>query len=339
MVKAAMYDTDSYYLNRIVNVLNEKFSEELHLTALKEHEVEGVIRNHVYPILIIPVEYQEMAVSNNQPVVYLAKNRDEAEENGAFRIFAFSTAMEMKDALMAYQQIISMYQLKRSQMEHGHLLTFVSLGGGMGASCLAAGAAAYAAKSGKKVLFVSARSMLPTGYFELKDAPLLCRDVMCDIDNKKGQLQSMLEHMGKDEHQISVMSASDEKLEIMEPEKLGRLLLYVDQLELFDYVIVIMDVTEIRLLKKLGGMSANIITALDESSFGKQRYQRMEHYLKHDTLLLNKIRLVFNKFTSMPDMDSSLQSKVIGGMNYIQGADPLAVVKKLENMKSWESIL
>lgn len=341
-MKIAVYENDTYYLQRICEVMSEKYEPDKKYIPLQREEIQSALKDSSYSMYILPEDAWENADEAGKPVIFFCEKKSLAEEKPNKYLFKYQTAAEMKQHMENAFRLQMMYYVDSDRPMQGRIITYLSLGSGMGSSAVAMGTAAHFANQNENVLYLNLKPFSSSGYFEAAGQGISLEALVEDIRKKQGGFHTLLEKIARDRTGVFVLKNYDDfdRLNQLTAEEFEHFLKILDKTERFHRIIMDIQMTAADYLQAILKNSAVICVVLDGSSDAMMRFTKMTEYLKKSgSGLENKIKIIYNKYRTMPDVGKEIQDKVAGGIGYIESGNPQDVLNKAVNMKFLDNLL
>jgi len=320
--------------------MTEKYGPDKSYIPLKKEEILTALKDDVYSLYIYPEEERKAAEASGKPVLFFCKNKSLSEENQSIYLFQYQNAIEMEKRIDTAYELQAMYHIDRKRAVKSKMITYFSLGGGMGSSVVAMGTAAHFAKMNKKILYLNLKPFA-AGYFSAENEGVSLEMLTEDIEGKKGNLNHLLDSMALDSSGVFLLNHNGDlnRLNQMPSNEFETLFQLLDQTEKFEWMIMDVQMTSADYLQAVLKHSSIICIVLDGSSDSMKRFAKMTAYLnKVDSQYMDKIKIIYNKYRTMPNVGKEIQSKVAGGIGYIESGSPQDVLNKVANMKFLDNL-
>lgn len=341
-MRIAIFDADTYYLQRVCSVMNKKHKCKMEFVPLLREQVETAIKDSSFSVLLIPSEMKELKERAGIPVIILTEDKQKAEQYGDSYIYKYGNADKLVKNITVYYNHTEMYTLNTEAELQSRLITYVSLGGGMGSSTIAAGTAVHFAKSGKRVLYLCLKPFMSSGYFKVNENNISIEDIIRDIEGKQGNIVGIFGEIEKDTSNVSVLNnyRNVEKIYGSNEGEIKRMLSMIDKTKAYDIIVVDMNFSTLDYAKAILDKSTQICLVMDGTEQSNSKVLKYMQYVETiDSQLLSKIRIIFNKFKVMPKMDKAIEDKTIGGVNYNEGKSTQDIIHKLSGMRFFDDII
>ncbi|MBQ3665823.1 MAG: AAA family ATPase [Lachnospiraceae bacterium] len=219
---------------------------------------------------------------------------------------------------------------------HCKVATFVSLGGGMGSSTMAAGTAVYYAKSGKKVLYVNLKPFSKSGYFNITGVNISISDIIKSVEKNDGNENALFKNICVNKWGVYTMDSFVNYSDIrkFDWDFLKKFLMMVDKIGNYDILILDMNASVGSYFEEILKISSSICIVMDGSPYSNQKACKAIAILESINMRLSdKVKIICNKFANSPEVDRSIENKAIGGVAYIHSDNPQELIDKIGSMR------
>lgn len=248
LIKLAILESDSSYLNRIMASFESRYSDKLEIYSFTNLEMAyGVIENKKIDVLIanesFDIDFKRLP--KRCGFAYFV------ERNGIESINDQKTICKFQKAELIYKQILSIYSENAGNLSGlsaddsiTKIVLFTTASGGSGASSMAAACAVRYAKQGKNVLYLNLETVSSVDAFFNVPGIATMSDVIYAVKNKKANLQLKLESSVREaSNHLYYFAGANLPLDVMEFTADERIRLISD-LKLsgkYDYIVVDTD--------------------------------------------------------------------------------------------------
>ena len=219
---------------------------------------------------------------------------------------------------------------------HCKVVTFMSLGGGMGSSTMAAGTAVYYAKAGKKVLYVNLKPFSKSGYFSITGTNISISDIIKSVEKNDGNENTLFNNICVNKSGVYTMDSFVNYSDISKfnYDFIMKYVMMVDKIGNYDVLILDMNASKGKEFEGILKVSSSICMVMDGSEYSNQKACKAISFIESiDLHLSDKVKIICNKFTNSPEVDRSIENKAIGGVAYIQNDNPLDVIDRIGSMR------
>ncbi len=365
-MRIGIYDDDRYYLNRVCEIMNAKYLNDLFFVPLDKEQINDAVKSADFDMCILP-GYMNNIAKPDITVMY-SREDDVCDANNTLEFYKYMNTSEMyiavNDAYTHAQKVraeaVSREREKEAVVQeeahraaeenvrveikkelkdeiYAKVNTFVSLGGGMGSSTVAAGAARYFAGLGRKVLYVNMKAFAGGGYFDGKCEIVSISDVL--MKSISGLGKEIVNNITKVDNLYVIGSFNEYgRLKDISKKDVLKLIEEFDRIGQFDDIVFDTYMDNSAVSEMLMDISANICCVVDDSVFGKFRLMNMLDSIKGSGAN-EKVKVIFNKYKKMPRVDESIDDLVIGGIGYNKGENPLEIVQQISGMNFLEVLV
>ena len=343
--------------------MNAKYLNDLFFVPLDKEQINDAVKSADFDMCILP-GYMNNIAKPDITVMY-SREDDVCDANNTLEFYKYMNTSEMYIAVNDAYEYAKKVKEKGSHKDnippqkdthtieinipdneikyesdeniYAKVNTFVSLGGGMGASTVAAGAARYFAGTGRKVLYVNIKAFAGGGYFDGKCEILSMSDVL--MKSVSGLGKEIVNNITKVDN-VYVIGGFNEygRLKDINKKDVLKLIEEFDRIGQFDDIVFDTYMDNSAVSEMLMDISANICCVVDDSVFGKFRLMNMLDSIKGSGAN-EKVKVIFNKYKKMPRVDESIDDLVIGGIGYNKGENPLEIVQQISGMNFLEVLV
>ena len=352
-IKLAILEKDANYLNRIVSVFNTKYSDnfeiysftdkDVAMNSLEISKVDILLANDAYDI-------DKSKLPKRCMLAYLVDSNDIDTYNDQRAIGKFQKVD------LIYKQILSVYAENAgniSRLVFGEdptrIIAFQSVGGGCGASTMAAAAAIRFASLGKKTLYLNLEKLGSADCFFSGEGAADMSEVIFALKKaKKTNISIKLESCVKqDLRGVYFFSGSKVALDMMElkPEDI---ILLISELKLMgSYDVIVLDLdfslerNDLSVLEKV----QEIVWVGDGSDISNSKLFRAVEALRimeenFEIPITGRICSIYNKFSNKTgSILENIDIKRIGGAPRIEHATTEMILKNLSEKDMLDALL
>ena len=360
-MKIAMYDMDTYYLKRVCEIVNEKSGKDFEIFALECDEIERAIKDENLDACVLPESMENLKEEALIPVIinsddeeYVNQYEDETlyKYNDFERFFKdLNSAVEVTIKKLAEKKEEEQRRLeeqkrleeekRRLEEERRTIIAFISLGDEYGNSTVAAGTVKYLASKGDKVLYSNIHPFGTNGVFNVQNELTNINTVIGEIKQGK-TLDSLTGAIGSSAENISVLCNTQNLYNVVNitDEDMSTLFNQIRNGNEYKDLVIDTGILFNNCAKTVIEEVDKLCVVLDGSDESNRRFNILMDYIRSiNAEAVNKVRIIFNKYKSMPEIQTELEDAVVGGISYIEGANIFEVVDKIKNMNFLEYIL
>lgn len=350
-IKLAILDRDISYLNRIVSVLNQKYSDKIQVYSFTDLDtVYQVIRETKIDVLLVSdyFDFDVSCIPTRCGFAYFVDSRDIDTLNNQ------RTVCKYQKIDLIYKQILSIYSENTENItglkitdEDCKLIAFCSPCGGAGVTSVAAATALRFALAGSKTLYLNLEKFGSSDAFFSSEGQFDMSDIIFALKSKKTNLSLKLESCVKQDNRgVYFYSAAKQALDMLELrfEETNRLITELQLTGSYDYIIADFDFNLndefVKLLKKFH----SVIIIGTGSEISNSKIFRLYNSLMikesmDDSPLLDRMSLLYNQFSNKTDKTiSGIEMKSIGGIPRFDHATDRQVVEQIANMSVLDNI-
>ena len=246
-IKLAILEKDKGYLNRVVTAFGSKYAEELEIYSFTDQDVALANLDSARIDVLLANDGFDINVSQlpkRCSFAYLVDSADIDSIRDQRAICKFQRAdLIYKQILIAYSDNVGRIGFK-ADGDSGRIVAFTSVGGGVGASTMAAACALHFAAQGKKVLYLNLEKFGTADQFFDGEGQVDMSDVIFALKSKKASLHIKLKGCVKqDPRGVCFFSKAKHALDMMElnTEEILRLLKEINATGEYDYIVMDLD--------------------------------------------------------------------------------------------------
>lgn len=352
-IRVAFLDSDKNYLERIVTVFTNKFSDKLEIYSFSDFSLvpESLSKNRI-----------DVLVADSSMVI----DMDLIPSRCGFAYFVESACIEtfknqktickFQKIEMIYKEILGIYSekcsntigLKFSGKGEGNIISFFSPSGGSGASVTACAAAKYFVSKGSKVLYLNFETLSSTDVLLFGDGQFDFSDVIFALKSKKSNMALKLEsYVREDNSGVNFYASPKAALDMVELtiEDIKTLISSVKLLASYQYIVIDMDFSlsekELELLK----LSDKIVAVSDGSEISNKKVKDVINAFEiieqsNDVTLLQKMFIFYNKFSNKTGkiLDDD-RITMLGGTPKFEHAQSSQVMSQLCSMDVFSKLI
>lgn len=348
-IKIAILEKNLSYLNRIVSTFNLKYADKIEVYSFTEYNVAmAALNDSKIDILMADDGFvvEEERLPRRCSLVYFVDSPDIDKVRNQYAICKFQKID------LIYKQILSVYsentenktRKKKDKGECG-IIAFMSPGGGVGSSSMAAACALFFARKGKRVFYLNLEKFGSSDLFFSGEGQYGISDVIFALKSKKANLSMKLEScVKKDSRGVFFFSQPQNALDLTElsTEELCQLISELKATGLYEYIILDLDFN--MNLKFLDVVHAVVVTS-DGSERVNLKIVKACNALAvlgqaGNISIMERIFVIYNKFSSKRGiMMGNIGLQTIGGAPRYVNATVEQVLEQLSSMTMFENIL
>lgn len=352
-IRLALLDSDKNYLERLSVVFTNKYSdkiefhsftdEQMAIDSLKSGKIDVFLANENFKIEI-------KDVPGTCCFAYIA------EDSGVESIREQQVIAKYQKADLFYKQILSLYAekaknvigYKMSDKSKTKMISFVSMEGGAGCSTVAAAFAVYAARRGKKVLYLNLEQLGETENFFVGEGQYDFSDVIFALKSGKGSIALKLEStVRRDVSGVYFYSSPKVALDLLEleVEELESLVEELCASGGYDYIVTDLDFIFDKKMIRMFEVSAKIVFVNDGAEISNMKFERGYQALKiyeqqKNISFMEKAGVFYNKFSSRASKTiEGLEIGNLGGTPRFENATVKQITEQLVTLADFEKIM
>ena len=343
-IKLAILDADQNYLQRIVSVFSVKYADKLEIYSFTDKKVAlASLKMSQVDVFVVSdrFEVEQQLVPKNCAFAYLVDVPGVDTVRDATAIFKFQKA----DLL--YKQVLSLYSEQAGYMTSligeglSSTIAFVSAGGGVGSSSMAAACALNFTQRGLNTLYLNLEKLGSADRFFTGEGSLNFSDVIFALKSKKAGLSLKLESCVKqDRHKVFFYSEAKTALDMTELsfEETKELLTIIKQSGTYSSIIIDLDFSIEKDYLNFYNSFDHIVMVSDGSDICNEKTMRaiqaitmLEQY--SDLRLTGKMSIVYNKFSNKHcKLISDLDMRELGGAPRFESTDINRIIEQIATL-------
>lgn len=352
-IKLVLLDRDREYLNRLITVLSNKYSDKLEIYSFTEMsmalETLQTIKADVF-LANEEFEIDEKAFNQSCGFAYISEDSDVESIRTCKAVSKYQRVdLFFREVLNIYAEnttrIIG-YKARRDKT--AEIVTFMSVNGGTGTSLMAASFAKYAAVRGKKVLYLNLELLGSADDYFKGEGRLDFSDVIYAVKSRKANLALKLESIVKqDSSGVYFYSCPNTALDLLELDEEDIHVFFQELCNggIYDYIIVDMDCSFDKRDMCIMELSRKIILINDDMALPNSKLSRFYDVLnllegQHLTNVFEKLSLIYNKsdgvnfrISEVPDI------KCLGCVPYFEGETIDDIVKQMMTVEWFNELV
>lgn len=339
-IKLAIVDNDENYVKRLINNMQVNYADKLEPYFFSSFEkfLSFYQTNHVHVVLVSESLSVTEELPQNLAFAWLISGNDIKSFQGKPAIGKFQKSeLLYKDVLGLYADLENQLVLKGGTK--GKCVMFTSAQGGAGTSVLAAAYAIYAARVGKKPLYLNLDLMSnPSLYFQA-DGNTGFSELIYALKAKKGSLALKLESIVKrDSRGVQYFDVSKNANDMMELKlsDVELLMETINDMDGIDCVIVDLPMDFGPVCNAMMEEYANVVVWVNDGTVvGNAKFMRCMEILNNQpklkTEISSKMKILYNRFGNGRETLSDPGMEVAGEVSFV-GDDSLSqVLERLSN--------
>ena len=352
-IKVEILDIDRNFLNKISAIFMNKYSDKIEVYSFTDTEMalNNLEASKIDVFLVNDTTDIDFGrIPERCAFAFITENKEIDSIRGQRAIAKFQRAD------LYYKQILDLYSEKTSSItgfkqkdnSNLHIISFLSVGCGVGSSTLSAAFAKYAAKKGLKILYLNLERFGDSRSFFKGAGQSDFSDVIYAIKSRKSNIALKLESVVKqDESDVFFFDSPNMALDLMEfnEEELKTLLQQLRSGSSYDYIVIDTDFSFENKAVEIMNQSGRIVFVSDGTDLANTKLKRAYKALRafeeqHELSISGKSVLVYNKFSSkISSVLDDLDLKCIGGIPKIDNASLQQIVKQLSLMEVFNGLM
>lgn len=350
-IRLGILDSDVLYKNRFINYFNANYADSIELFSFSELDslLRHLRQSKLDVLLAAPdIVPDPEAIPTGPAFAYWA------ETIGIDSINNVRTVCKYQKAELIYKELLGLYAETDSKVVFGHkdadhsmVLSFLGAAGGVGASTVAAGAALYFARRGKRVIFLDTTCLGQASIYFQGEGGASLSEVMYAIKSNHANLFLKLESMVKrDSSGVRYYDSFRVALDGRDstPENFEALIEAVSGSGSYDVVVVDAENSMGEKQQVILNNSSAVVVLSDGTTVANQKVRRLLeaiHLEKNDCRdILNRTYLLYNRFhTGGQKVDVSDLVNELGGINAYKNAQPAQIAAEISNKTIFDVFL
>lgn len=350
-IKLALLEKDVSYLNRIVAVFNQKYSDKIQVYSFTDLDaLYQVLKETKIDVLLVSDYYKFdiNCIPSRCGFAYFIDSKEiDTLDNQR-------TVCKFQKIDLIYKQILSIYSenaenitgLKISD-DNCKLIAFCSPCGGAGVTSVSAASAIRFASKGKKTLYLNLEKYGSSDVIFSSDGQFDMSDIIFSLKSKKTNLSLKLESCVKQDNRgVYFYSSTKQALDMLElrEDEISRLLKELQLTGSYDYIIADIDFNMNDSFVKLLRNFHSIIIVGTGSELANSKVFRLYNSLlikesTDDSPLLNRMGLIYNQFSNKTNkVIGEVDLKNIGGIPRFEHATDRQVIEQIAKMAVIDNI-
>lgn len=348
-IRLAILESDEFYLNRITNVINTKYTDRLELYSFtKEEEVyDTLVRQKIDVFLASDVfEIDTQKLPARCAFAYLVDSADIQSFRGEPVLCKFQKLE------LIYKQILNMFSEKAAvitghRTSGGRVILFTGASGGAGCSCAAAACAVYFAGQGKKTVYLNLETLGDAGSYFRGEGQGSFSDVIYAVKSRKANLAMKLDSLVRqDPTGVFFFPAPDTALDMLElkPEEIRQLIGELRSSCGYDYIILDMDMRFGNELMDRFRSCDNVVFVSDGTKAANAKTKRMLQAMR--TLeeqcgerWMYDVSILYNRFSSRTsEKADGLDVRELGGIKRFEGYAGAKLAAKIAELDVFQGL-
>lgn len=352
-IKLAILEKDEVYLNRIVLAFNTKYPDKFEIYSFTDQKIaiDNLEKSRIEVFLASDTfEFEIEKLPKRCGFAYLVDSSDIETKNDKRAICKFQKID------LIYKQILSIYSENEGKItgikendETCKILSFLSAGGGVGSSTLAASCAIHFASQDKKVMYLNLEKLGSSNSYFSGEGQFSMSDIIFALKSRKSNMSLKLESCVKeDKSGVFFYSETNTALDMLElnNDDINLLISELKLLGSYDYIIIDLDFSFDKSCLELLKKSRDIVFVGDGQEISNLKLYRAFKSLRildenSDSNILNRVSVAYNKFSnkSSKTISDDLGITCIGGAPKYENATTSQVLQQLSSMSLFDKLI
>lgn len=341
-INIAFFDKDTVYINRLLKSFREKYVKQTSVSVFTDEKIFAAeLLSQHFDIAVIDQDYMNL--------------RSIVPEKTILAVFVKDNAIDEIESIPAvgkyqrfeniYKRIVDVYadhsvgiKVRRNSGKSS-IIMFTSVQGGCGTSSLAAAYAINRARNGKYVFYLNLETFGSANSFFSGEGKGSFSDIIYALKSKNVNFVLKLEAVTrKDESGVEFINGCRNAFDMMElkDSEITDLIEGIEAAQEYDLMVIdYSGALSPRQLKLMKEHADTIIYVSDGSETGNEKFSKFCEAVrviekKENTTLLNKMALVYNRYSSKTSRQmETLPITLLGGIHRIEGVTGRDLVEEL----------
>ncbi|MBS6722571.1 MAG: AAA family ATPase [Clostridiales bacterium] len=345
-LKIGIIDSDITYVKRFMSNVQRRLSDDMELyvyTSMEEAHL-GLKKVYLDVLLVAEeIQFDRHAIPGGIVLICFTKKDNVEEIDGIPAISKYHQKLTeiYKNILNIYAEK-SVIEVNKKRMQNANFHLFISVQGGVGVTTTAASYAVNLAQKGKQVFFLSLDTFGDISLYFSGEGKQSFTDILNALKkdiNIEAKFKSVVKVDSSNVEFLDVCKNAYDMVELKDSELEALIEAILTFEKPYDEIVIEysgnMDKRMLLLMKKYAN---TIIYVNDGTSIGNCKFQRFCEAIKvieykEETHLLNKMRLLYNKFSSKTSQQlSETAIPVIGGIHRFVGLSEKEIIHKMADL-------
>lgn len=352
IIKLAILEKDRTYLNRIVNVFNTKYADKFEVYSFTDSNIAiSTLESSKIDILLANEEFDIdlERLPRRCAFAYFVETPD------VDCIYDQRAICKFQKADLIYKQILGVYAEKAGSLtglklgdDSAKVIAFSSVGGGTGASSMAAAAAIHFASQNKKTLYLNFEKLGSTNLLFSGPGQFDMSDVVFALKSRKANLSMKLEsYVKQDESGVYFYSQPKVDLDMYEltDDDIMRMVSELKLTGAYDYIIADMDFSLNSERMDAFRRTHAVVWVGDGSELSNHKITRAYKAITimeqdQDAPVTNRMCLIYNRFSNKSSQTvGDIGIRNIGGAPRYEHATTAQIIHQLSKMSIFDNII
>lgn len=343
-IKMVILLKDSVYASRLFYYFDSHYSCDLEMSLFDDFaDLQSEIeKGTCFDVAVFDVPKEEVDESISCPVgmkrIFLTEEKKEVNYKGNdLSVFKYQNAELIYKAILNVCADSNKFTFSGPKNENVTVYSFVSVGGGAGASMIAASFACSIADR-KKVLYLNLEKYGNAGLYFNGEGNFSMDDIIYALKSKRGALQLKLESaVKKSAEGVYFFSAGRNAYDFnnLTTDEMEQLLRGIIDGGMYDTIVLDMESAQDDTFFTCVKQCDCVTVVVDGSATGVEKFSRYMEALKieenrRQIAILSKIRVLYNKFSNKTGKEVREKSiAVIGGIPKYEQMDEKTLLRNL----------
>lgn len=349
-IRLAILESDLFYLNRIANVINTKYTDKLELYSFTtEEKIYDELSRQKIDVFLANGEFEidMQKIPARCEFAYLVDSVDIQSLRGKPALCKFQKVE------LIYKQILSMFSEKaaiitgNNMSGRGKAILFTGVAGGVGCSSAAAACAVYFAVKGKKTIYLNLESLGDADCYFRGEGQGNFSDIIYAVKSKKVNLPMKLDSLVKqDSTGVYFFSACNTALDMLElkSEEIKHLIEDLRSSCGYEYIILDMDMRFGNELMQWFKNSDDVVLVSDGAETANIKIKRMLRAMRlleeqGNERWMYDISILYNRFNSRTSVKTDgLDIREIGGIKRYEDYTEAQLILKISELDVFQKL-
>lgn len=351
-IKVALLEQDRTYLEKFVNVFNNRYYEKIEMYSFTNLEDAAkalrIFRIDVF-IASDDFEVDTENIPNRCGFAYFLESREIESYKGQKVICKYQKADTIYKAILGLyaEKSASLSGIKQNIDSNIHIVTFVSAGGGEGSSTVAVAFAKRNVQMGKKVLYLNLEKFGDSNIYFHGEGNSTLSDVLYIIKGKKSNIALKIESSIRyDNSGVQFIDSCKNAMDVMEirAEDVETIINNIKLMDVFDILVFDVDFEILPMNLEIYKYSDRIVFVHDGTAAAKGKLEKAYDVMKilneqKSIPLLQKTCMLYNKFKNSEADIPQTDISVLGAIPKYSASDIYRIIDEIATMTFLDKIL
>lgn len=350
-IKIAILDSDKNYLNRIINVFNNRYNDKLEVFGFSTPQIAvEQINGSKIDVFLISEDFIECtsSITGKTVPLVMVNSKDVLEVQNFDVVCKYQKVDQIYKKILAVYSANTEYSFVKGAEGMGCVrVVFSAVAGGTGSTTAAIAYAMNLAKKNKKVIYIDMNMISNTSVFLSAEGSYSLSDVLYAIKSKKVNIGMKIESaIRKDASGIDYLNETATILDMFELEEEEALTIIdeIEKLGFYDYIVLDAQFSIKGLAHALMKKAGRVVWVSDGTPAVNVKVARAGQAVKildggGKDVIGPKLVLLYNQFSNKTGkILENLDVRNIGGIPKIQGASERQVVEHIRDLDVFDNM-